>query len=81
MLFRSLEGQGRDIGAQVELLTNHSGAFFVGRGHGLGNARGLGSAPEHKGTRSLISQLKILLATTKTQYSQINTKREAGQNR
>ena len=29
-----LEGQGRDIGALVELLKNHSAAFFGGRGHG-----------------------------------------------
>ena len=31
-----LEGQGRDIGAQVKLLTNHSGTFFGGQGHGVG---------------------------------------------
>lgn len=30
-----LEGQGRDIGAQVKLLTNHSGNFLLGRGHGV----------------------------------------------
>ena len=27
-----LEGQGRDIVAQGEMLTNHSGAFFGGQG-------------------------------------------------
>ena len=31
-----LEGQGRDIGAQVKLLTNHSGTFIGGQGHGVG---------------------------------------------